>query len=114
MNKMRILIRIAYVALIIVGLCWLSGGFLPKTKDYSRVRMSIKSLINDQEIDPSARAAVYEFLSHRYIGERGKALGLDFSVVIEKIQSGKRLDASEKRQLSTMVEMSSELSASDH
>jgi hypothetical protein len=110
MKAIKIIVRCGYVALIVALFCLLGGIFSPRPKDYSRIKHTINLLVEGQEIDSGSREAVYEFLKRRFSGERGEALGLDFSDVIRKIQSGQRLNTVDKQQLSTMLKMCSERS----
>jgi len=92
--------------MLAVSIGWLAWTFQHRTKDYSNIRISLNRLLKDQEIDGREREAVCVFLRQRFTGERGKSLGVDYSAVIAKIETGAPLNELEKQQLTTMKEMS--------
>lgn len=110
MKRLKLALRLFYLMLILLGLgllVWMAPR--PRPKDYSEVNRAIHLLLKDQQVASADRDKVCQFLHAIFTGERGEALGLDGSWMVEKIRSRQPLTNDDKRQLLKMVEMSSVL-----
>ena len=111
MKTIKFFIRCSYVVVIIGLVCWLSGAFLPHTKNYSGIETSIKMLLADQPVDSDKRLHVANFFSRRFSDGRGQFLGFDPLPVLGEIRNGEKLNDENKKQLSKMLESCSELTS---